>query len=264
LGYLAPPPMPAPVIVMKDVGGFVKDYKAQTEQYRSENREVRLHECRSACTLALSLPNVCVYPSSALKFHQAYNINTKQVDEGISQDLFSSYPSAVKARLGFLTRQYKVLSGAELIRLGVRQCGDNRTIMVARADVPKEKTFAERVESAVSAALGRPASEQGRIVIAARPKEAKPNVPVTIGKVQTVSLKPQDFGMSPAPKLPDTPDVKLPPTPQFADVPLPPRRPLKVDTALFVPNAMPTFSQLMPGAQPILTASFVPYAKVAR
>ena len=96
LGYLSPPPAPAPVVVYKDVGGLVTDYEAQTEQYRRENREVRLHECRSACTLALSLPNVCVYPDAKIKFHQAYNAITKEVDLGVSSKLFASYPSQVQ------------------------------------------------------------------------------------------------------------------------------------------------------------------------
>ena len=60
VSYLEPPPMPAAVVVQKDVGGLVRAYQERTELYRSQNREVRLHECRSACTLALSLPNVCV------------------------------------------------------------------------------------------------------------------------------------------------------------------------------------------------------------
>ena len=46
------------------------------------NREVQLHECRSACTMALGLPNVCVFPDSLLKFHQAYNWETKVRDLG--------------------------------------------------------------------------------------------------------------------------------------------------------------------------------------
>ena len=78
MGYLSPPPSPQPVVVYKDVGGLVSDYQARTEDYRRENREVRLHECRSACTLALSLPNVCVYPDARLKFHQAYNELTRE------------------------------------------------------------------------------------------------------------------------------------------------------------------------------------------
>ncbi|MGZ9409411.1 MAG: hypothetical protein ACXW3J_02135, partial [Methylocystis sp.] len=87
MGYLSPPPMPVPVVVYKDVGGLVSDYEALTERYRRENREVRLHECRSACTLALSLPNVCVYPDAKVKFHQAYNAINREVDVGVSSRL---------------------------------------------------------------------------------------------------------------------------------------------------------------------------------
>jgi len=101
VGYLSPPPSPQPVVVYKDVGGLVSDYQARTEDYRRENREVRLHECRSACTLALSLPNVCVYPDARLKFHQAYNELTREADLGVSAQLFDSYPAAVRGRLGF-------------------------------------------------------------------------------------------------------------------------------------------------------------------
>ncbi len=133
MGYLSPPPAPAPVVVYKDVGGLVTDYEAQTEQYRRENREVRLHECRSACTLALSLPNVCVYPDAKIKFHQAYNAITKEVDLGVSSKLFASYPAQVQARLGYLTREYHVLSGVELIALGMRNCnGDNPVLVASR------------------------------------------------------------------------------------------------------------------------------------
>lgn len=133
MGYLSPPPAPAPVVVYKDVGGLVTDYEAQTEQYLRENREVRLHECRSACTLALSLPNVCVYPDAKIKFHQAYNAITKEVDLGVSSKLFASYPAQVQARLGYLTREYHVLSGVELIALGMRNCnGDNPVLVASR------------------------------------------------------------------------------------------------------------------------------------
>ena len=128
--------MPAAIVVQKDVGGLVRAYQERTELYRSQNREVRLHECRSACTLALSLPNVCVYPSSTLKFHQAYNDITKEVDHGVTSELWSAYPPSVREKLGTLTRQYKVLRGAELIAIGVRDCnapGKQPQIMIAKA-----------------------------------------------------------------------------------------------------------------------------------
>jgi hypothetical protein len=154
LGYLYPPPSPAPVIVQKDVGGLVSDYKAITEVYRRENREVRLHECRSACTLALSLPNVCVYPTSVLKFHSAYHRDTKQVDQSVSADLFNAYPEAVRQRLGYLTREYRSLSGRELIELGVRDCAKPASeTMIARA---KPAPQAQPAQVAMAAAGANP------------------------------------------------------------------------------------------------------------
>ena len=122
MGYLHPPPGNGPVIVMKDVGGDVHQYAAQTYAYIRSGREVRLHECRSACTLALAAPNVCVYPDGVLRFHKAYNPITRATNDGVSDAMMIAYPPAVRERLGALTRQYKSLTGSELIRLGVRDC----------------------------------------------------------------------------------------------------------------------------------------------
>ena len=85
---------------MKDLGGLVADDQHQTAIYRASEREVRLYECHSACTVALSLPNVCVYPGSTLKFHLAYDPRNRQTNSQVSQQLFDSYPAAVRARLG--------------------------------------------------------------------------------------------------------------------------------------------------------------------
>jgi hypothetical protein len=91
--------------------------------------------------MALSLPNVCVYPDSTLKFHMAYDPRNHQPNAQVSQQLFDSYPAAVRARLGTLTQQYKVLRGSELIALGVRDCNAPAThepkIMVASAPAGK-------------------------------------------------------------------------------------------------------------------------------
>lgn len=155
MGYLYPPPSPAPVIVQKDVGGLVSDYRAITEVYRRENREVRLHECRSACTLALSLPNVCVYPSSVLRFHSAYHRDTKQVDQSVSAELFNAYPEAVRQRLGYLTREYRSLSGRELIDLGVRDCTKPASeTMIARAKAAPQPVQVAMAPAAVNPFAG--------------------------------------------------------------------------------------------------------------
>lgn len=249
MGYLAPPPDPAvPVVVHKDVGGLVTDYLARTDQYRRENREVRLHECRSACTLALSLPNVCVYPGSVLKFHKAYDWNTKVVDESVSAALFNSYPPAVQARLGTLTREYRNLSGSELISLGVRNCHESPIMLARRMEQRRQQTvLAYAPQESVGDRIGKALTS-----LFDRPE------PDRLKAVRTVRVTP------PAPAL--NPVEPLSP---FADAPLPPRRPASlVAEATPLPPIAPTAApapqvftppalRLMDGAQPMLPGYFV-------
>ncbi len=125
----------SPVVVVKDFGGYVNEYASQTEIYRRQNREVRIHECHSACTMALSLPNVCVYKDSVFKFHQAYDPRNHVTNWEVSDALFHTYPESVRERLGTLTKQFTIMRGSELIDLGVRDCnqGPEPRIMVATA-----------------------------------------------------------------------------------------------------------------------------------
>lgn len=217
--YLEPPPAPAPVVVAKDVGGFVDQYREQTERYRSENREVRLHECRSACTLALSLPNVCVYPTSIVKFHKAYDANTRVTDESISRELFNAYPPAVQARLGQLTREYRILRGSELIELGIRDCNEKRTIMVAKNAAPAERQtgIASAVQSLVASILSPIESAANAPTATPAPVEpAAPAVPLPPRRpIEVASLSPEIDLTSQSEPAPEA----------LSNAPLPPRRP---------------------------------------
>lgn len=199
--------MPAPVIVMKDVGGVVADYQSQTAIYGASDRDVRLHECRSACTMALGLPNVCVYPGSALKFHLAYDPRNHQTNPEVSQQLFESYPAAVRARLGTLTRHYKVLRGSEFIELGIRDCNT-------------PKTNGPRIMTA-SAAAGKPP-------LAAEPNAEKPFLAGLMDKMLPVfgigeAAKHDRAAVSPQPAARPAPTGVL-----LADIPLPPARPVEL------------------------------------
>lgn len=247
MGYLSPPPSPQPVIVYKDVGGLVSDYEAMTEAYRRENREVRLHECRSACTLALSLPNVCVYPDAQVKFHQAYNEITREADLGVSAKLFDSYPAPVRARLGTLTRQYKVLSGVELISLGMRNCLNDDKTLIAKRRQPGAP--------APTAVAASPAGDPLR--------EIAQNIRVAVTNALT-----QPDGAPPRVAAPDRSFV--PPKPAETRVaafetPLPPRRPnLEAEVIAEPARATPPL-RLINGAAPILQATaFAPLREDAK
>jgi hypothetical protein len=235
--YLHPPPGDAPVIVTKDVGGYVNEYGAQTKLYFDTGREVRLHECRSACTLALSLPNVCVYPDSLLKFHKAYNPFTKQANDDVSSQMMAAYPEAIRQRLGDLTRTYKVLTGSELIRLGIRDCnkpiGPNYAVARARP-APNATSGVFGAIAEVFSPAGAPASavqvKAQRVRVAAanpsaqqaqpetpRPEAPSPtpeNTPAAVPSEATLQppARPADLG-SVVPSLsPPAPGV-TPPTP---------------------------------------------------
>jgi hypothetical protein len=286
LSYLDPPPPPAPVIVVKDVGGLVRDYQTQTDYYRQTNREVRVHECHSACTLALSLPNVCVYPDSIFKFHQAYNEITRQTDLGVSEQLYDAYPAAVRARLGPLTRQFKIMRGTELIALGVRDCNTPRTIVASSqpvrsnsspAPTPASNPSLGAVWSDMMSAFGakataptvprpkttlvatRQSTEAERSRTASLTDAAPPPHPSS----QTPS---ETSGQMTKATTPETAAADVAHTP--ADVPLPPTRPKELAMTLTasLTQTMPDriLPPVMAGAQPILPPHFLAYAMIAR
>jgi hypothetical protein len=253
LSYLDPPPLPAAVVVTKDVGGYVDEYRARTDLYRVQDREVRLHECRSACTLALSLPNVCVYPDSVVKFHAAYDPRNKAINWDETQKLFSTYPAPVQARLGTLTREYKVLSGAELISLGVRDCNEKRIVVAKAAPVPEDKASLAKIMQGMKSALLTGSEAIGE---RSGPHSSAPSVPVKTQPVTSPQSAPE----------PQPAEVPLPPArpeePASADVPLPPRRPTSVILAQARIASIPPAHRPMPGSSRILPDRFTPYAYV--
>lgn len=254
----------SPVVVVKDFGGYVNEYASQTEVYRRQNREVRIHECHSACTMALSLPNVCVYKDSIFKFHQAYDPRNHVTNWEVSDALFHTYPEPVRERLGTLTKQFTIMRGSELIDLGVRDCNQapEPRIMVAAAT---SKPVGESVLSGggFSALTGK---LQGMIPNFGAKPEFAPNA----GRPARRALP-----MVPAEAL--APLVPLPPErpadmvtasisdpePEPGEVPLPPPRP-KILVA-YAPSLPPIpFMQKIDGSVAgILPSRFVPFARRA-
>jgi hypothetical protein len=271
LSYLEPPPAPNPVVVVKDVGGLVADYQKRTEFYRQTNREVQLHECRSACTMALSLPNVCVFPDSTLKFHQAYNWDTKVRDLGVSDQLFSTYPAAVRARLGTLTREYRVLRGSDLIALGVRDCTaphpSEPKIMVASAKPQPLPAAGSSGDLSISGLVHGVMTAFDRPVLSNRPPESVSTT--ASGAPAAKPLPPSDLVFADLPTPPPRPqelDAAVPTleTAALIDVPLPPRRPMSLQVAYVRRMPVIALPRIITGAHPILPSGFSAYAAMSR
>jgi hypothetical protein len=234
--------------------------------------------------MALSLPNVCVYPDSILKFHQAYNIRNRQTDFDISQQLFESYPAAVRARLGTLTREYRVLTGAELIKLGIRDCSAPRNeprIMVASTSSrsPSQsnaETSIGSIFNGVISAFNK--METGAKANLADQPDTRPTRRETAAKpIETPSPALADFPLPPprhsaseqahlAPQLTEGPKTQSEDslTVTWADVPLPPARPSNLRLAYSRPLPVIVLPKIITGAQPILPTSFTAYAAVGR
>ena len=269
MSYLEPPPAPNPVVVVKDVGGLVADYQKRTDLYRQTNREVQLHECRSACTLALSLPNVCVFPDSTLKFHQAYNWDTKVRDLGVSDQLFRSYPAAVRARLGTLTRDYHVLRGSELIALGIRDCTVPKpaepTIMVASTKPQPLPATGSSADLSLSGLVHGVMTALDRPILSSRP--AAPPAAALAAPAAVPPIPPAPVIADAPPPPPRPRDLDAPAaleTASLVDVPLPPHRPTNLRLAYVRRMPVIALPRIITGAQPILPTGFSAYAALTR
>lgn len=130
--FLHTPPGSAPVAIIEDGGGYVTEYQRKAQQYTFEGRRVEIRgSCRSACVLALSVPDVCVTPGAIVKAHHAYEIHSKQVRADITHQMMSELPVKIRAALEpqIQTRytQSSTLTYNELRALGVPDCAQVKT-----------------------------------------------------------------------------------------------------------------------------------------
>lgn len=91
----------------------IAQYNASGERFRIDSH------CQSACTMFLSIRNVCVSPGATLLFH-AGGSAAKGVSPGRTQQMLSTYNSAlqqyVTANHFMDTLEFHAISGAEIIR----------------------------------------------------------------------------------------------------------------------------------------------------
>lgn len=129
--FISPPPNMQPIAIYEDGGGLVDKYRIMAAQYRLEGRQVKiLGSCRSACVLALSVPNVCVGPSAIVKAHSAYEQSSGRLRPDVTASMMQDLPYNIRSKIEpNITRQYNpaaTLTYRQLIGLGIPDCSKAR------------------------------------------------------------------------------------------------------------------------------------------
>ncbi|WP_245861024.1 hypothetical protein [Rhodobacter maris] len=118
------------LIVSADGGGYLARRSDRIAQMRATGQRVEIRgTCISACTMYLSLPNVCVTPSAVLGFHGPSE-NGRPLPprdfEYWSQVMAANYAEPLRSwflsTARYNTSGYYQISGAQLIRMGYQQC----------------------------------------------------------------------------------------------------------------------------------------------
>jgi hypothetical protein len=146
--FLAPPPAPAAIVIMNDGGGDVIDYTNAAARYDREGRRVEIRgSCRSACTLALSVRNVCVGNGAVLKWHQAYEIKGHVLRPDVTNAMLDTLPVRVQKQLsGKVQRTYSpeaTLNYEQLVKLGIPDCDPTAPTVRAERTLSTKRAVAK-------------------------------------------------------------------------------------------------------------------------
>ncbi len=120
-----------PLVVTNDRGGLLRKRVAEIQEIAALSRPVQItgRICYSTCTMYLGLPGTCVAPHTVFGFHGPSSYGrplAPAVFERASQIIVGHYPEVLRDWYMTTARhelhQLHKIRGAELIRLGVRQC----------------------------------------------------------------------------------------------------------------------------------------------
>jgi len=125
--FILPPDDLKPVIILDDRGGRVSDYEKAAQKYTIEGREVRIIGlCWSACSLALSVPNVCVGSMATVMFHDAYDLKSGKVSPTVTKEILDKFPPKIQAVVSATIQKEfhaaATLDATKLIKLGIKKC----------------------------------------------------------------------------------------------------------------------------------------------
>lgn len=106
-------------------GGRFADFMSVISQYNASGERFPITgTCKSACTMFLSIRNVCIAPGARFYFHAGKARGGG--DPRQTAVMLSSYNSALQSYIrdhGMMeTNDYQMLPGSTLIKLGYRSC----------------------------------------------------------------------------------------------------------------------------------------------
>jgi hypothetical protein len=99
----------------------VSQYNASGERFRIDSH------CQSACTIFLSIRNVCITPSATLLFHAGGDRRAGRISAASTQHMLAAYNSALRQYVTenhFMdTFDFHSISGRDMVkRFGYRAC----------------------------------------------------------------------------------------------------------------------------------------------
>ncbi len=118
------------LVVTSDYGGRLSERVSEIRNLRESGQSVELRgSCMSACTMYLSLPNVCITQSARFGFHGP-SYRGEKLDDRLfqywSNVMASHYREPLRSwfmsEARYRITGYYELSGAELIRMGYNEC----------------------------------------------------------------------------------------------------------------------------------------------
>jgi hypothetical protein len=109
-----------------DGGGMVGDYLDVVSAADASAERVEIAGvCASACTIKLGAHNACIHADAQLWFHAARSPDG-QINGLATQIMMQQYPGRIRAWVAssraLKSLEFKTMSGAQAISLGVRDC----------------------------------------------------------------------------------------------------------------------------------------------
>jgi hypothetical protein len=108
--------------------GQMPRFDAVVQQYNASGARFRIDgHCQSACTIFLSIRNVCITPNASLLFHAGGDMQNNRINPNSTQHMLAAYKPVLReyvmAKHFMDTFEFHTISGQDMIsRFGYPAC----------------------------------------------------------------------------------------------------------------------------------------------